>query len=122
MVMPPAPALNGPWMWSGAATNTAFAGPWGVSYAINLTSDKVTGIGSGVWSEGVFVKAMRTGRHFGVARPILPPMPWQNLAQATDEDLKAIFAFLKSTPPVRNRVPEAVVAPAHTPPPAGQTK
>src|SRR4051812_26973895 len=41
MAMPPAPSLpKGPWMWTGAATNTAFAGPWGVSYARNLTPDQ----------------------------------------------------------------------------------
>ena len=111
--MPPAPAAQGPWIWSGAATNTAFAGPWGVSYAINLTPDENTGIG--VWSEDTFVKTLRTGRHWGVARPILPPMPWQNYSRMSDEDLKAIYAYLRSIPSVHNRVPEAVVAP---PPPA----
>lgn len=110
--MPPAPAAQGPWIWSGAATNTAFAGPWGVSYATNLTPDENTGIG--VWSEDTFVKTLRTGRHWGVARPILPPMPWQNYSRMSDEDLKAIYAYLRSIPSVHNRVPEAVVAP---PPP-----
>jgi len=43
-------------------------------------------------------------------RPLLPPMPWPGFAKASDEDLKAIFAYLKSTPPVENRVP-APVAP-----------
>src|SRR6185436_18192295 len=47
LVMPPAPALPpGPWGWVGAATNTAFAGPWGVSFTANLTPDKETGLGS----------------------------------------------------------------------------
>jgi len=77
LVMPPAPKLGtGAWMWSGAATNTAFAGPWGISYSKNLTPDKVTGIG--IWDEAMFVKSIRTGRHWGVGRPILPPMPWQS--------------------------------------------
>lgn len=113
--MPPAPAASGPWTWSGAATNTAFAGPWGVTYATNLTPDENTGIG--IWTEEIFVKTLRTGRHWGVARPILPPMPWQNYSRMSDEDLKAIYAYLRSVPAVKNRVPEAIVAP---PPPAAK--
>lgn len=104
-VLPPA----GPWTWSGAATNTAFAGPWGVTYGTNLTPDENTGLG--IWTEETFLKTLRTGRHWGEARPILPPMPWQNYAAMSDEDLKAIYAYLRSIPPVRNRVPEAVMAP-----------
>jgi mono/diheme cytochrome c family protein len=99
---------DGGWMWSGAATNTAFAGPWGISYARNLTPDEVTGIG--IWTEEMFIKTLRTGRHWGVSRPILPPMPWQNYARATDEDLKSIYAYLRSLKPIRNEVPEAVIA------------
>lgn len=104
-----APKPEGGWMWAGAATNTAFAGPWGVSYARNLTPERLTG--TGIWNEEIFIKTIRTGRHWGVSRPILPPMPWQNYRQATDEDLKAIFAFLQSLPPVKNEVPEPVIAP-----------
>lgn len=112
--MPAPPKLaQGPWAWSGAITNTAFAGPWGVSYTANLTPDRLTGIG--IWNEEVFVKTIRTGRHWGVARPILPPMPWQNVASLTDDDLKAVFAYLRSIKPVHNQVPDAIVAP---PPPA----
>jgi cytochrome c553 len=107
MVMPPAPKPSGPWLWSGAATNTAFAGPWGVSYARNLTPDRVTGLG--IWNEEMFVKAMKTGRHMGVSRPILPPMPWQNLQHMKEEDLRAVFAYLKSVKPIKNEVPDAVV-------------
>lgn len=114
MKMPPAPKLgNGPWMWAGAATNTAFSGPWGVSYAPNLTPDKDTGIGK--WPAEYFVNAMRSGRHAGVGRPILPPMPWQGIGKLTDEDLQAMVAYLKSIPPIKNHVPDAEVAP---PPPA----
>ncbi|MFL6193663.1 MAG: c-type cytochrome [Thermoanaerobaculia bacterium] len=109
LVMPAAPAAQGPWLWSGAATNTAFAGPWGVSYAANLTPDQETGMG--IWSEETFVKAMRTGKHWGQARPILPPMPWRNVAAMSDDDLEAVFAYLRSIPPVRNMVPNAVLAP-----------
>jgi mono/diheme cytochrome c family protein len=117
LVLPPAPAPQGPWVWSGAATNTAFAGPWGVSYAANLTPDPETGLG--IWTEDLFVKAMRTGKHWGQARPILPPMPWQNVAALSDDDIKAVFAYLKSVPPVRNAVPNAVLAPQPGAPAAG---
>src|SRR5262249_34913170 len=108
MVMPEPPKNAGAWMWSGAATNTAFAGPWGVSYARNLTPDRVSGLG--IWNEAMVIKTMRTGRHLGVSRPLLPPMPWTNYAQMNDEDLKAVFAYLRSIKPIRNEVPDAVVA------------
>lgn len=107
--MPPAPAAQGPWLWAGAATNTAFAGPWGVSYASNLTPEPNSGIG--IWTEDLFIKALRTGRHWGQARPILPPMPWQNYSRMTDDDLKAVYAYLRTIPPVANSVPESVPAP-----------
>jgi mono/diheme cytochrome c family protein len=109
LVMPPPPDAKGPWVWSGAGTNTAFAGPWGISYARNLTPEKVSGLG--IWDEAMFVKAIRTGKHMGVSRPILPPMPWQNFRHMTDEDLKAVFAYLKSVKPIYNEVPDAVLAP-----------
>jgi hypothetical protein len=113
--MPPPPKLpDGPWLWIGASTNTAFAGPWGVSYAANLTPDEGTGLG--IWTEEMFVKAIRTGRHFGTARPILPPMPWQVYRNLVDTDLKAVFAYLRTLPPIKNLVPDAVVAPPPPPP------
>jgi mono/diheme cytochrome c family protein len=95
---------QGPWLWAGAATNTAFAGPWGISYAANLTPDRNTGLG--IWTEEMFVKAMRTGRHMGSSREILPPMPWPALRNASDEDLKAMYAFLRSLKPITNHVPD----------------
>jgi mono/diheme cytochrome c family protein len=113
VVMPPPPKSDGPWLWSGAATNTAFAGPWGISYARNLTPEQLTG--TGIWTEEMFIKTIRSGRHWGVGRPILPPMPWFNYAKASDEDLKSIYAYLRTVKPIKNEVPEAVVAP---PPPA----
>ena len=102
--MPPASKLTPPWMWSGAATNTAFAGPWGVSYSMNLTSDGETGIGR--WNEQMFIDSIRNGKQLGAGRPIMPPMPWPAYKHATDDDLKAIFAYLKSTPPIANRIPD----------------
>ena len=92
---------------------TAYVGPWGVSYSANLTSDS-TGIGG--WTEEQFFKAIREGKSKGLDnnRPILPPMPWPTYSNASDEDLKAIFAFLKSTKPVKNVVPPPVMAPPPT--------
>jgi mono/diheme cytochrome c family protein len=98
-----------------AADLTAFVGPWGTSYAMNLTPDEQTGIG--LWTEEIFVKALRTGLHMGAGRPILPPMPWAALAQATDEDLSAIYAYLRSLPAIKNPVPAPVPPPGA---PAGQ--
>ncbi len=92
---------------------SAWVGPWGVSFARNLTPDIETGIGS--WTEQVFIKALRTGKDMGEGRPILPPMPWENFAKLTDADLKAIFAYLKSIPAVKNAVPEPM-------PPMGEKK
>ncbi len=102
--LPPAPAAQGPWLWTAAATNTAFAGPWGVSYAANLTPDQNTGLG--IWREEDFVKAIRTGKHFGVSREILPPMPWSAFRNLDDRDLKSIYAYLRTIPPVSNLVPD----------------
>ncbi|MGV3529626.1 MAG: diheme cytochrome c-553 [Flavisolibacter sp.] len=85
-------------------SGTAAVGPWGTSYAANISSDE-TGIGN--WTEEQFFKAIREGKYKGMdnTRPLLPPMPWQAYRDASDEDLKAIFAYLKSTPPVDNNVP-----------------
>lgn len=83
---------------------TMAIGPWGASYAANLTSDE-SGIGN--WTEEQFINALRKGKFKGLegGRPLLPPMPWTNIGQMKDEDLKAIFAYLKSTKPVNNVVP-----------------
>jgi mono/diheme cytochrome c family protein len=113
---PPPPPAGDAWMWSGSVTNTAFAGPWGVSYTANLTPDRNTGLGA--WTEDTFVAAIRTGRHMGVSREIAPPMPWMAYKSATDEDLKAVFAYLRTIPPVVNHVPDyapPAAAPAGTP-------
>jgi hypothetical protein len=83
---------------------TAAAGPWGASFAANLTPDD-TGIGA--WSEAQFIKAMREGKSKGLdnTRPLLPPMPWPSYKNLNDEDLKAVFAFLKTVKPIENVVP-----------------
>ena len=104
MKMPPPPRVEMPWLMVGSATNTAWAGPWGVVYTANLTPDQNTGIG--IWTEDMFIRAMRSGKHMGTSRTILPPMPWPWYGKMRDEDLKAVFAYLKSIPPIRNRVPD----------------
>jgi mono/diheme cytochrome c family protein len=101
------PNMVQPGKWYlGSSDMTAWVGPWGISYVANLTPDEPTGIGT--WTEEVFIKALKSGKHMGIGRPILPPMPWQPIGQSTDEDLKAIFTYLKSLPPVRNKVPDPV--------------
>jgi hypothetical protein len=86
---------------------TSFVGPWGQSFGANITSDE-TGIGT--WTEQQFKKALTEGKFKGIdgSRMLLPPMPWQNWTNMKDEDLKAIYLYLKSTPPVRNIVPAAI--------------
>jgi len=98
--------LISPEGWGALANNqlTAWAGPWGVSFARNLTPDVATGLGS--WTEEMFIQAIRDGKHQGVGRPLLPPMPWQMYRVMPDEDLRAVFAYLQSLPPIANAVPE----------------
>lgn len=103
--LPPAPALPpGPWIASFAATNTAWNGPWGTSFTANLTPDPETGLGK--WTLRNFVETIRTGRHMGRGREILPPMPYPMYRNFTDADLEAIYSYLRTIPPIANRVPE----------------
>jgi mono/diheme cytochrome c family protein len=103
--LPPAPTLPaGPWIVSVAATNTAWSGPWGVSYTANLTPDPETGLGK--WTLRNFTDTLRTGRHMGRGRAVLPPMPIQMYKNFTDPDMDAIFSYLRTIPAVQNRVPE----------------
>ena len=83
---------------------TSAVGPWGQSYSANISSDE-TGIGN--WTEEQFIRAIREGKSKGLkeARPLLPPMPWFVYKNMSDLDLKSIFAYLKTTKPVENRVP-----------------
>ncbi|TGK35478.1 cytochrome C [Leptospira gomenensis] len=89
---------------------TATVGPWGVTFAKNLTPDKETGIGG--WTEEHFIQTVRTQKRMGVGRNLLPPMApimGESLNSLTDEELKDIFAYLKSIPPVKNKVPEPIL-------------
>jgi mono/diheme cytochrome c family protein len=94
-----------PAQWGALTTNdqTAWVGPWGVSFASNLTPHPAAGIGN--WTEALFIQILRTGKFMGTSRDILPPMPWQEMGKMTDEDLKAVFTYLKSLPPIDNAVP-----------------
>lgn len=119
LVMPPPPAAEGPWIASASATFTAWSGPWGVSFTANLTPDDETGLGT--WDTQTFIDTIRNARHMGKGRKLLPPMPADMIATYTDEDLAAIFAYLQSLPPVKNRVPDPIppsapLAVAPTPP------
>ena len=110
VITAPARLTGAEWMVASAPTNTAHSGPWGVSFTANLTPDENTGLG--IWTKEMFIKALRTGRHMGASREILPPMPWFNYGKMTDADLEAVYAYLRSIPAIHNRVPEPL-------PPAG---
>jgi mono/diheme cytochrome c family protein len=93
-----------PWLVTTTATTTAWSGPWGVSFTANLTPDAETGLGR--WTFRNFKDTIRTGRHMGRGRPILPPMPIPMYKHMTDEDLEAVFSYLRTIPAIKNRVPE----------------
>jgi mono/diheme cytochrome c family protein len=107
--MTPSPKLEGAWIMSASATNTAWTGPWGTSFTANLTPDRETGLGK--WTYANFRDTIRKGRHMGRGREVLPPMPIGVYRNFTDQDLEAVFAYLQSIPAVKNRVPEPI-APA----------
>lgn len=102
--MGPSPQPAMPWVMTVGATNNAFAGPWGVSFAANLTPDRETGLGK--WNARTFIDTIRTGRHLGRGRELLPPMPVMVYRNFTDEDLTAVFSYLHSLPAIKNRVPD----------------
>ena len=96
---------------------TTWVGPWGVSYTANLTPDST---GTLAWTEQQFMYAIRNGIYKGLqgGRPMLPPMPWQEYKNFTDDELKAIFAFLRTIKPISNQVPPP--KPPVSAPPAGK--
>jgi mono/diheme cytochrome c family protein len=76
----------------------AMATPFGVMYSTNITPDPETGIGT--WSEAAFTRAM----HEGVARDgshLFPAFPYDHFTKVSDDDVKAIYAYLMTQPPVR---------------------
>jgi mono/diheme cytochrome c family protein len=88
-----------------STSGTAFAGPWGVTFARNLTPDKTTGIGG--WDDEAFINVLREGT-------LKPPMPL-SYGQLADDDLKAIHAYLASLKPVENLVPFRQLTPPRLP-------
>jgi cytochrome c553 len=90
-------------------TFTGFAGPFGTSYAINLTPDTETGIGAMTAEQ--LIESWRSGKHWKENRPVLPPMPIQAYTSLSDDDIRALHAYLMSRPPVKNRVPASIPAP-----------
>lgn len=103
---PPAVTLPQGYLALIGASFTSFTGPWGTSFTRNLTPDKETGLGD--WTVEEFIATMKTGRERGKGRPVLPPMPVQNLRVLSDTDIRAIFAYLQSLPPMKNRVPQPI--------------
>jgi mono/diheme cytochrome c family protein len=113
LVMPAAPELpEGPWVAVVGATMTAWNGPWGTTFTANLTPDRETGLGA--WTVADFIATVRTGRHLGKGRPVLPPMPIAVLNEYTDDELTAMFTYLQSLPPIRNQVPSPIEPAAKT--------
>ena len=101
------PQMVQPGKWVMTDKNfSAWVGPWGISYAANLTPDNATGLGAE--SEEMFIKTLRDGKLKGVGRPLLPPMPWPGIGSISDEDLKCIYAFLRTIKPIHNQVPQPV--------------
>lgn len=94
--------------WFGLYTTgfTAWGGPWGISYAANITPHKENGIGK--WSEKDFINVIRLGIHSSFKRTLMPPMPWNEINRLSDEDLGAIFVYLQTVKPIDNKVPESV--------------
>jgi hypothetical protein len=74
-------------------------GPWGEAASANLTPDP-----SGIpyYDEALFLEVMRTG--YAKARKLNQIMPWWNFRNLTDDDLKAMFAYLRTVPAVKHRV------------------
>lgn len=105
VMKPEQAALKGGWMLFGGDLTTA-VGPWGQSFAANITPDPKTGIGN--WTEEQFKRAITQGKAKGLekSRDLLPPMPWQDFRNLHDDDIKAIYNYLLSIKPVENVVPE----------------
>ncbi|HEY2725673.1 MAG TPA: c-type cytochrome [Parafilimonas sp.] len=84
---------------------TAWVGPWGHSYAANLTPDS-TGLGS--WHEEQFITCLSKGLFKGIegSRPLMPPMPANGVKNFTADEMKAIFAYIKTIKPIHNVVPD----------------
>jgi hypothetical protein len=80
---------------------TAWIGPWGITYSANLTPDDS---GTGKWTESQFLYAIKNSVSKGLAgsRPLMPPMSMMPVKHMTDDELKAIFAYLRTVKPIKN--------------------
>jgi len=94
-----------------SGSELGWTGPWGTSYARNLTPDLETGLG--YYNEKEIILALRSGKRLD-GKPMLPPMPWQNIATLSEADMHALLAYLKSIPPVEHKSPDAL-APGQPP-------
>lgn len=74
-------------------------GPWGTVASANITPDPS---GISYYDEKLFLKVMHTG--YVTARELKPIMPWWVHRGLTDEDLEAMFAYLRTVPPIKHRV------------------
>jgi mono/diheme cytochrome c family protein len=110
----PMPALDanagkpGGWLYF-SPDLTAYVGAWGITYSANLTPDSATGIGA--WTEEQFIQTLRTGKHLGNGRDLMPPMPWNFIGKLSDDDLRAVFTYLNSLKAVSNRVHAPITPP-----------
>ena len=86
-----------------SGSEVGWQGPWGTTYARNLTPDLDTGLG--YYKEQEIVDALKSGRRLD-GSPMLPPMPWQNLAAYSDNELHAIAAFILSVKAISHKVPD----------------
>ena len=77
----------------------ALGGPWGYAVSANITPDPS---GISYYSEQTFLAAMRTG--YVGARKLNSIMPFGEFKNLSDDDLKAMFAYLRTVPPVKHRV------------------
>ena len=83
------------------------ATPFGTVYSTNITPDGQTGIGN--WSLDAFIRAMRQGISRDGHR-LYPAFPYTSFRNTSDDDLKALYAYLMSQTPVRSRPPETKLA------------
>jgi mono/diheme cytochrome c family protein len=83
-----------------AAPKAGRGGGAGIVVSANITPDPS---GIAFFDEAIFIETIRTGRVAGI-RPLSGAMPWNRFRLLTDEDLSAIFSYLRSVPPVRHRV------------------
>lgn len=83
------------------STFTSWVGPWGITYSANLTPDD-TGLGN--WTEDQFLYALKNSISKGLSggRHLLPPMSMMPVKHMTDDEMKAIFAYLKTLKPIKN--------------------